>query len=297
MSETRRAWGLLAVAVLAWGVNWPVMKLGLTHIGPLWFAAWRVVLAAGLLFALLAAQGRLAPPRREDVPVLISVGFVQIGLCLALLHSALLFLEAGRAAVLAYTTPIWAGPLAALFLRERLTAPRLAGIALGMAGVGALFHAQLLNWDWADAHPGQAMPLVSAFLWAGVIVHVRRHGKSRPHLALLPWQLSLGAAVLVAAALVFEGPPRLPLEAGLLGALAFNGAIATAFAFWAYIGAARVLPASSTALGSLGIPVVGLLSSNWVLGESLTLPILAGMTLIGGGIVLSTLGGRDHPSP
>ncbi|MES9846312.1 MAG: DMT family transporter [Candidatus Sedimenticola sp. 6PFRAG5] len=286
--ETRKGWLLLAAAVLFWGVNWPLMKIGLDHIGPLWFAAIRVILGAIVLFMLLAVQGRISKPRRSEMPVLLSVGLVQVGICIALLHSALLFLEAGRTAVLAYTIPIWAAPLAAFFLKERLSVRKFAGIGFGMAGVVALFHAHLAGWDWEGVHPGQAMPLISALLWAGVIVHIRGHGWTRPHLSLLPWQLAIGAVVLTVAAFVFEGPPRFQFEPVLIAVLLFNGAIATAFAFWAYIGAARILHAGSTALGSLAIPVVGLISSNWILGEHLTPSIVLGMALIGTGILLSS---------
>ncbi|MET0106762.1 MAG: DMT family transporter [Sedimenticola sp.] len=291
----RKGWLLLAAAVLFWGVNWPVMKIGLDHIGPLWFAAIRVILGAIILFILLAVQGRVSKPQRSEIPVLLSVGLVQIGICMALLHSALLFMEAGRTAVLAYTIPIWAAPLAALFLKEFLSIRKLAGIGFGIAGVAALFHVHLAGWDWKDAHPGQAMPLLSALLWASVIVHIRGHGWTRPHLSLLPWQLAIGAVVLTTAAFLFEGAPHFEFDPILIAVLMFNGAIATAFAFWAYIGAARILHAGSTALGSLAIPVVGLLSSNWILGEPLTPSILLGMALIGIGILLSSAISKPNP--
>lgn len=290
--EFRKAWILLGLAVLFWGLNWPIMKVGLHHIGPLWFAAFRVLLGAAALFVFLGLGGRLSRPTRSELPILFSVGILQVGGCMALLHSSLLYVEAGRAAVLAYTTPVWAAPLAAVFLHERLTPRKIAGILLGMAGIAAMFSSHLAHWTWNDAALGHLMPLTSALLWAGVIVHIRGHGWKRPHLALLPWQLLLGGLSLSGLAALVEGVPVVAPSLEGLAILVFNGLAATAFSFWAYIGAARVLPANTTALASLSIPVVGLVSATAMLGEPVTTPLLIGLLLIASAIALSSFSGR-----
>jgi drug/metabolite transporter (DMT)-like permease len=97
----------LALVVLFWGVNWPIMKLGVQYVSPLWFAATRMGLGAFSLFAFLAAQKQLRPFARPDIPILISVAVFQIGLPTALIHSGLLFLDAGRSAILVFTMPLW----------------------------------------------------------------------------------------------------------------------------------------------------------------------------------------------
>jgi len=287
----RNAWILFGLSVLFWGINWPIMKVGLNHISPLWFATLRVWLAAAALFAFLGIRGNINRPEKSEWPVLFSVGFIQIGLCMALLHTALLYVDAGRTAVLAYTIPIWAAPMAILFLGERLTSAKIAGILLGMSGVITLFGPETIFLEGkSSAHPfAPLLPLGSALLWAGVIVHIRSHGWTRPHMSLLPWQLLIGAGVLSALALAVEGLPKVTLNVEFILILAFNAIVATAFSFWAYIGAARVLPANVTALASLAVPVVGVISSTLALGEPLTASILVGMTLIGLGMILSTV--------
>ncbi|CCQ75115.1 DMT family transporter [Magnetospira sp. QH-2] len=290
-ADLRKAWILMGVAVFFWGINWPIMKLGMDHIGPLWFAAYRVLLGGAALFAILALQGRLSFPTRSELPVLLSVGLVQIGGCIALLHSSLLFVDPGRAAVLAYTTPIWAAPLAALFLAEVLTWRKILGVGLGMAGIALLFNPLTFPWGWNGDTLGNGMLLVSALLWAGVIVHIRSHGWKRPHLSLLPWQLLIGGVFLAGISFVGEGAPVLPLDGSLPWILLYNGLIATALCFWCYIGAARVLPATITAIASQGIPVVGLSSSAWVLGEGITVILVGGLVLIVAGITVSS----THP--
>ncbi|MES9958750.1 MAG: DMT family transporter, partial [Sedimenticola sp.] len=193
-NEVRTAWFLLFAAIVLWGANWPIMKIGLNYIGPLWFAAIRVVIATLCLFALLALQGRLSPPTREELPVVFSIGVLQIGIFLGLIQFSLLFVEAGRSAVLAYTTPIWTAPLALLFLRETLTRRKLLGIVFGLGGILILFNPFTFPWGWNDYTFGNALLIAAAMVLAIVIVHVRGYGWTRPHLSLLPWQFLLGSA-------------------------------------------------------------------------------------------------------
>ncbi|MCK4939984.1 MAG: DMT family transporter [Rhodospirillaceae bacterium] len=291
-ADTRKAWLLLAAAVIFWGVNWPIMKLGLGYIGPLWFAALRVMVATVALFAFLGASGRLSLPKADETPILFSIGVVQIGAFMGLIHYALLYVEAGRSSVLAYTTPIWILPLAVWFLGERLNKQKLLGVAIGIGGVAVLFNPPALpsgiTWGWNGYTLGNALLLVAAILWAGTIVHVRAHGWTRPHLSLLPWQFLLGSIVLAIVAFGVEGVPNVPMGADFIAIMIFNGVLASAFSFWALIYAARILPASATAMGSLGVPVVGIISSVVIIGEKVSPTMMTGAGLIIFGIAVFT---------
>lgn len=285
----RNAWILLSGAIVFWGVNWPLMKIGLTEIGPLWFAAIRVSLATLTLFALLGLQGKLRRPQREDAPALISVGVFQIGIFMALTHTAIQFVDAGRSAVLVYTTPIWVAPLAYWVLAERLTLTQRIGIVCAAAGVLVLFNPATFLWQDADTLLGNAMLICAAIVWAGVIVHVRSFGWTRPHLSVLPWQFALGAAVLIPMAWLIEGAPNVPLTGQFILIMAFNAIFATAFAFWAYLSAAKTLPANTTAMASLGVPVVGIGASVFLISETLNTELMAGLTcMILGQVIFHT---------
>jgi len=276
----RNAWVLLSVAIVFWGVNWPLMKNGLTEIGPLWFAAIRVSLAALTLFALLGLQGKLRRPQRADVPILVSVGVFQIGIFMALIHTAVQYVDASRSAVLVYTTPIWVAPLAYWVLAERLNRTQLAGIMCAVVGGLVLFNPRTFLWQDADILLGNAMLICAAIVWAGVIVHIRSFGWTRPHLSALPWQFALGAAVLIPMAWLIEGAPEVPLTGQFILIMAFNAIFATAFAFWAYLSAAKTLPANTTAMASLGVPVVGIGASVVLISETLNTELMAGLTCI-----------------
>jgi drug/metabolite transporter (DMT)-like permease len=61
---------VLGGAILLWGANWPVMKLGLGHVSPLWFSALRFATGAACLFAWQAARGAVWRPRARISPSL-----------------------------------------------------------------------------------------------------------------------------------------------------------------------------------------------------------------------------------
>ena len=288
-----RAYVLLGAVVLFWGVNWPIMKIGLAFIPPLWFAGLRMSIAAAVLFALLFAIGRLRPPPRHDLPVVLSVGLLQMTVTTALMYLGLTYVEAGRAALLSYTTPLWIAPLAVMFLGERVDRRAVAGIAVGLGGLVLMFNP--LSFDWADTDTvvGNAVLTVSAVVWAVAILHVRGHRWRSTTLALAPWQLLLAGIVLCAAAGLFEDAGRIRWSAWSVTIMAYNGVVATAFCFWAVLAITRALPAVTTSVVMLAVPVAGVLFSSALLSEPLTPALIGGLVLIVAGIALVSL--RRNP--
>src|SRR4051794_41916548 len=122
------------------------MKLGLADIPPMTFAVIRMVLGAVCMFGVLAARGSIRLPDRHDLPIVLSVGLLQMGAFLALVTVALRFVSAGRSSILAYTMALWVVPGAALFLGERLSGAKLVGFLLGMAGVAGGVDTAVVAW-------------------------------------------------------------------------------------------------------------------------------------------------------
>ena len=286
---TKGAYLLLAAVILLWGTNWPVMKIGLQSITPFWFAVARMSMGAATLFAVLAATGRFRLPRRADLPVVVTVALLQMATFLALVNLALLTVDAGRSAILAYTTPLWVTPVAVFLLGERLNARKGAGLILGLTGVAVLFNPLGFDWSDPDVVMGNAFLMLAALGWAATILHTRRHSWTSSPLQLAPWQMLGALPVLLTLAFVFEGDAEIAWSGELFAILLFNGPIATAFCFWAVVTVQRSLPAISTSLGLLGVPTAGVILSTLVLGESLSLTRVGGLTLIVGGMALVNL--------
>lgn len=284
-----QAYGLLALLVLAWGANWPTMKMGLHHITPLWFAVARFWMGSLCLFVLLAVQGRLAVPTRRDLPVLLSVGLTQMAVFQPIVNIGLSHVAAGRAAVLVYTTPIWVVPGATLFLGERIGALKWGGVALGLIGIAVLFNPLGLDWTNRDVVIGSFLLMFAAMIWSISVLHIRAHSWHLSPLQLTPWQLLMAAVLVTPLALIFEGDAEPDWSPQLIYALIYNGPIATAFAFWASTSISRALPAVTSSLSFLAVPAMGILLSLLSLGEVPDLSLLGGFGLILGGVVLVNL--------
>ena len=290
----RTAFILLGLIIVLWGANWTVMKIGLTYIPPLTFAAARMIMGAAILFAVAAVLGQLRLPSRHDRLIVLGVGLVQMAVFMALTTFALQFVPAGRSAILAYTTSLWVVPIAMLTLGEHLNRFKLGGFLCGLGGVAVLFNPFGFDWSDRDVRIGNGLLLVSALLWAVLIVLIRGHRWAGSPLSLGPWQFTVGAGLLVPLAAVFEYDRPLWWSAELGWVLVYNGPIATAFCFWAMITVNRALPAITTSLGTLGVPAFGLLSATLALGEPVTLTTALGFLLIAGGLVFVILADRPH---
>jgi drug/metabolite transporter (DMT)-like permease len=278
----------LLTVVLAWGLVWPVNKLLLASLSPLWVMTLRSAIATLALFAIAAALGRLARPPRADVPVLLSITLLHMVGFGVLATWGLQLVPTGRSVVLAYTTPLWVAPGAALFLGERLTAWRVVGVIVGLLGLAVLFNPLAFDWTDRRAVLGNAAIIVAAMLWAASILHIRGHRWQSTPFDLVPWEMLLATAIVTPLALVANGLPAAGYDARLLALLLYAGVPGTAVAYWATAMASRALPAVTTALGLLLTPVLSLVVATLWLGEPITLSLLVAIGLILGGVALGT---------
>jgi drug/metabolite transporter (DMT)-like permease len=293
--DTRLGWTFLAVCVVNYAMLWPVMRTAALTMPPLWFGAWRMIVAAAGIVALLAAIGQLRRPQRRDLPAILVVGVVMIGCYQSLAMIGLQFVGAGRAALLGYTTSLWVTPFAVLVMGERLTRAKAGGLVLGLAGLAALFNP--FDFDWSDDSVvlGNGMMMMTAGCWAVAMIYLRYfHRWNLTPLQLVPWQIVSAAVVAVLAAVLFEGERHMVWTAEAIGLVAFAGPILTIGGLWAANGAMRTLSPITASIGYLATPVLALLIGAVVLGEPLTANLVAGFALIIGGIVLMTLGDRGR---
>ncbi len=291
--STRSAAVLLAGVVLAWGTNWPVTKLIVQDVTPLWATALRCMIASAALAPLLWMQGNFIIPKRGDLPVVFCTSILHLVAFSALIAIGLQFVPAGRAIVLGYTTPLWVAIGAAIFLAEEITRRRAIGIGFGLAGLAVIFNPQTLNWGDRNALFGSGLILVAAFCWAGNIVYVRAHRWISTPFQLVFWQVLLAAALLTVIAWFVDGSPHIAWTGRLIGLLLFSGIVCTAFANWAMTMVNRSLPAVTTSLWLLATPLLGIVSATAILHEPLEPSLFLAMTLIIGGIALGTVTGAS----
>ncbi len=276
---------LLGLVILLWGVNWPVMKRVVGQMPPMLFVASRLALGTATLIPVAWVAGQLRLPDRRDLPVLLSVGLLQMTGFMTLVTLALQHVPAGRAGILAYTTPLWVVPLALIFLKEKLSPLKVGGLLLGLAGVAVLFNPAAFDWSDPAVLTGNGMLMTGAALWAVNIVQVRGHRWVGTPLSLAPWQMGMATLLTGGFALATEDVAHIQWSGELVTLLVYNGPLATAFCFWAMVTVNRALPAITLSLSTLAVPVVGLAASALWLGEAMTITNIAGLGFIAAGLV------------
>ena len=294
MASSSRRQGILALVtvVLAWGLTWPVNKVVLATLPPIWAVSLRAAIATIALFALQAASGRLTLPPRGDLPVLISITLLHMVGFNLLASWGLGLVPTGRTVVLAYTTPLWVTPAAAFLLHEPLTPRRAVGVVMGLAGLVSLFNP--LTFDWSDHRVvlGNLAIVVAAFLWAASIVHIRAHRWRSTPFVLIPWETLLTTVILIPIALASTPMPHVDWNPRFVLLLVYLGIPGTAVAYWAVAMASRHLPAVTTSLGLLATPVVSVITATLWLGEPVTVSLVVAIVLVLGGVAIGVTGPR-----
>jgi drug/metabolite transporter (DMT)-like permease len=262
----RRLWWVLAALTFAWGFNWTALKVALTEVPPWTFRSLCLGLGSAVLFAALRAGGQPLAVPGGQWPRLALLAFLNITCWNMLIAFGVALIPSGRAAILAYTMPIWAIPLSVWLLRERVTRRRLAGIALGMVALALLLGESLAALGAAPL--GSLMVLGAALTWALGTVLQKRLPVRMPLGAYTAWIMLLGGVPIFLGTALFEDVRALR-DVSLAPALgvAYNVLVAFAFAHWAWIKLATSVPVSVFALSMLIIPVIGVLSGVVFLGE------------------------------
>ena len=289
--------GILALVVLGpiWGYGWVATKVALGYSQPLTFAALRLVLTVLCLFLMLVATRRsLRPPPLGYTTV---IGVLQttafVGLVMVALHSG----GAGKVAVLTYTMPFWLLLLAWTFLGERLRGVQWLAVLLAFAGL------VLVVSPWQiHGVTSSVLTIAGGFAWAAsaLVVKLMQRRHHVDVLSLTTWQMTVGSVPLILiAVLTYSGGPD--WTAGFIWGLAYTVLLANALAWVLWLYALRTLSAGAAGLGTLAIPVVGVVAAWLQLGERPSAVEAAGMTFIVGALAIlagrSLAAGRREPSP
>lgn len=279
----RRLWWVLAGLTLAWGFNWTALKVALSEVPPWTFRSLCLGLGSAVLFAALRAGGqRLAVPRGQWARLAL-LAFLNITCWNMLIAFGVPLIPSGRAAILAYTMPLWSVPLSIWLLGERVRARKVLGLALGMGGLVLLLGASLSGLGSAPL--GAAFIVGAAMTWALGAVLQKRYPVDLPSGPYTAWIMLLGGVPIFLGALLLEDPRALR-NVSLWPALgvAYNVVVAFAFAHWAWIKIATSVPVSVFSISMLIIPVVGVLSGMLVLGERPSWAEYAALLLVVGSL-------------
>lgn len=264
----------LAILALVWGYGWIVTKIGFEYLEPFTFVAIRGVLSVLCLFGLIVALRR--PLRPVAIGLTAVIGLLQTGAFTACSTWALSHTAAGKTAVLTYTMPFWLLILAWGLLGERLRGLQWPAVILAFAGLVLVIE----PWHVQGA-AASVMAVVAGLLWAAsaVFVKILRGRHEVDLLSLTAWQMLFGTPLLlVIAVFTYSGAPS--WNAPLIGVMAYNVLLANGVAWILWLFALRKLSAGGAGLGTLAIPVVGVVTAWIHLGERPAPVEALGMVLI-----------------
>jgi drug/metabolite transporter (DMT)-like permease len=285
----------LAIVVVSWALNWPLMKLALADAPPLSFVLLRLVGTLALLApALLAVRAPLLPVAGERLGLFV-VGQLQVAGFLIFSIIGLAIVPAGRAIVLAHTMPLWAIPIGLWLRRGRVDSERvrrlhLAGAAVGFAGLFLFMNPGLVDWGDFRIVGGNAMLLLAAITWAcGSILYRRRVWRST-FWAQTFWQLAVSTVAIAAVALPGAVGRPIHWSAALVAILVYNCIVTTALGYFLWNRILAVMPAAIAGQVVTLTPIGGFLLSAAVFGGAVTADVVLSIALIVAGIILTLRG-------
>ncbi|XXQ51853.1 DMT family transporter [Xenophilus aerolatus] len=264
---TRKQWALLVPLTLAWGLNWPVMKLGVTDYPPITFRALSLWLGVPVLGGVLVAMKVPFRIPRRHWPELLVLGATNMFVWHVCIIVALKELSSGRAAILGYTMPIFSALLGAWLFGTRLAGRAWLGVGAAALGVA------LLLWHAIAGMSGKrgymALALFAAATWALGTQLLRRTRIPVPTLAISFWMTTLTAVVMTVLAVLLERPQWKAPSTATWAAIVYNAVLIFGFAHAAWFALARELPPIASTLSVMLIPVLGVFSGALWLGEVL----------------------------
>jgi drug/metabolite transporter (DMT)-like permease len=284
--KSRLVWLLLCCI---WGSTWLFIKLGLANLPPLTFAGIRFVIAATILFSIIAVRRRSLPRNNSDWILLAVTGVLSFSLNYGLLFWGEQYISSGLASLLQATIPAFGLVIAHFYLPgERITTAKVAGVLMGVAGVGVIFSNQLAVAG-NRALAGSAALVLSSICVAYSNVLLKARGSNLDPAVIAAGQMLFGLVPLLVVGIPVEGNPFhynwTPTAVLSLFYLAIVGSV---LAFLLYYWLMHNMDVTKTMLIALVTPVFAVTLGMLVLNEELNWRTFAGgaMIMLGIGLIV-----------
>ena len=267
-----------------WGASFLFMRMGAVEFGAVPTAAMRVAIAAAFLMPLLLLRGLGAQLRQHWKPVF-AIGLINSAIPFALFSFALLSITTGLSAVLNATLPLFGALIAWIWLKDRPTASRVAGLAIGFSGVALLAWGKASFKPDASGHaPGWAvLACLGACICYGIAASATKRYLSGLPALVTATGSQLGATLGLALPALWLWPARMPGPRAWLAVIAL-GVICTGVAYVLYFRLIETAGPARALAVTFVIPVFAVLYGVLFLDEAVT----GWMLLCAGVIVCGT---------
>ena len=277
----------LAITSVGWGFNWPVTKFLLGELPPLTLRGVTGVIGAVLLAALALLRGQSLRVDRALWPRLMLAALLNVTGWMVLMGLALLWLPASETALIAYTMPVWASLLAWPVLGERPTLLRTVSLVMAFAGLAAIMGGNGVTASAAKL-PGILMALTGSIGFALGTVLAKRLPLDMAPIPAAAWQIGLGCFPVAIVGLVIETTHLGNVSQLGWWLLVYSTLIQFCIAYVSWFAALSRLPASVAAIGTMAVPVIGVVASAIALHEPLGPIQIVALLFTLAGVVLAT---------
>ena len=289
-AATTRRIGILLLIVTAtgWSLGWSATKVLLQSWPPLFARGLAGMVASFGLAALALGRGESLRVPRAGVPRLVFAAFTNVFAWMGFSALSLNWVSVPVAILLVFTMPIWATLFAWPLAGQPPTGRGIAALLLGFAGVVVLLSGQ----DFTGSNHvalGIALALGAAILFAlGGVLNRAPH--PLPPVAATAWQVGLGCLPMVTLGLAFEHPAFSAITPLGLAMFGYVTVIGMGVCYLTWFATLRRLPPATASVGTLLIPLLGIVSSALLIGEPLGLRELIAVVLTLGGVTLALTG-------
>ena len=275
-----RGWALFVALSIIWGTPYLLIRIAVESVDPIVIAFGRTLIGALLLLPVAVHRKALAPAFRRW-PALVAFTLVEISGPWWLIGYAETRLNSSTTGLLLAMVPLFAAVIVAWLGHERLEGRRIAGLALGFAGVATIVGLDVQLSDW---HAVGAVVLAALGYGIGPII-INRKLREAPPMGVIAGSLAIGA-LLYAPLAVMTWP--LHPAAGAVASIAGLGILCTATAFVVFFALIEIAgPARATVIAYVN-PVVAVILGVVFLHEPFTAAMAVGFVMVIGGSILAT---------
>ncbi len=285
-----RYFGVWLVLCAIWSSTWAVIKIGLNQdLPPLGFAGLRFVVAAGVLILWNLWRRTPLPRARADWTLIALTGVLIFSVNYGLLFWAERRISSGLCAVLQATIPAFGLLFAHIHIPgERLTGPKIGGVAMGLLGVAVIFSGEM-HFAGTSALLGSAAIVVGAASAAYANVLVKARARHLDPAMLSAGQMTCGLVPLLVLGGYFEGAPwRFHWTGQAVASLLYLALLGSSLAFCLMYWLTQRVEVTKIMLISLVTPVAAVIIGALALNEKLSSHALLGglCVLLGLGLVI-----------
>jgi len=273
-----------AFLCILFGSNTVAVKLAFTGMGVFTTAAVRFAIAASVIYLWARFTGRTITLKKGQIyQVLVFSTLFTVQL--SLFYLGLSKSNASRGTLLANLLPFFILFLAHFFIPgDRITRRKFLGILLGFAGVVFMFSEN--KGGTAGYRTGDLIILLAVIIWSSSTVYLKRIISTFMPFQVVLYSTLFSVPIFFLEALLWDGAMLSRLDAPVIGSLLYQSLITASFGFVAWNTLLKKYGAVSLHSFVFIMPIAGVAMGGLVLGEPITVKILAALAFIVSGILV-----------